>query len=301
MKEQQLTINGENYTLITDYKNNEKYRQGLNKLTRSTYGFDFEDWYQAGYWKDRYIPYSLLHKDELVANISVNTLDYLVDGERKSYLQIGTVMTDMVYRGKGLSRALMEYVLKEYEGLELIYLYANDSVLDFYPKFGFIEAKEYVHTRLAHKSGKQHPYRKLDMNSEEDAKLLFKLVTDTLPVSRVSMVDNPGLPMFYMTKFMRENIYYFEELQLAAVVEVEEDVLHLTDIFTLQEFVLEEIISSLLDREEMKVILGFTPRAAEGYEVQPLSVEDSTFFVMGRALESGFPLGYGRFPILSHA
>lgn len=301
MKEQLISINGENYALITNFKDNEKYRQGLNKLTRNTYGFDFEDWYQAGYWQDRYIPYSLMHKEELVANVSVNTLEYLVDGKRKSYLQIGTVMTDESYRGKGLSRALMKHVLKEYEGLELIYLYANDSVLDFYPKFGFIESKEYVHTKLANKSGKQHPYRKLDMNSKEDTKLLFQLVTDTLPLSRVSMIDNPGLPMFYLTKFMRENVYYFEELQLAAVAELEEENLYLTDIFTSREFDLNEIISSLMDREEMRVILGFTPKIAEGYEAQPLSEEGSTFFVMGSALKNGSPIGYGRFPVLSHA
>ncbi len=301
MNELLLMINGESYTLITDYKDNEIYRQGLNKLVRNIYGFDFEDWYQAGYWKDRYIPYSLLHKDELVANISVNTLDYLVDGERKAYLQLGTVMTDESYRGKGLSRALMEHILKEYEGLELIYLYANDSVLDFYPKFGFMEAKEYVHTRLAYKSGNPYSYRKLDMNSGEDTKLLFKLVTDTLPVSRVSMMDNPGLPMFYLTKFMRENIYYFEELQLVAVAELEAGNLYLTDIFTTKEFDLEGIISSLMDREEMKVILGFTPRDAKGYDIEPLSVEGSTFFVKGRAVGNGNPLGYGRFPELSHA
>ncbi len=301
MKEVAVKIKGEDYTLIADYRENEQYRQGLNQLTRKTYGFDFEDWYQAGYWRDRYIPYSLLHNGELVANVSCNTLDYLVNGERKSYLQIGTVMTEESYRGKGLSRALMEYVLKDYEGVELIYLYANDTVTDFYPKFGFLKAKEYVHSKQVIRSGKQYPTRKLDMNTVEDRELLLNLVTDTLPVAGISMVDNPGLPMFYLTKFMRENIYYFEELQLAAVAEFEEGVLNLIDIFTPKDFVLEDIISSLMDREEMPVILGFTPKNADGFEIQPLTVEDSTFFVMGRALEAGNPLGYGRFPLLSHA
>ena len=114
-------------------------------------------------------------------------------------------------------------------------------------------------------------------------------------------MDNPGLPMFYLTKFMRENIYYFEELQLVAVAELEAGNLYLTDIFTTKEFDLEGIISSLMDREEMKVILGFTPRDAKGYDIEPLSVEGSTFFVKGRAVGNGNPLGYGRFPELSHA
>ncbi len=295
------TINGESYTLISDYKDNEKYRQDLNKLARKTYAFDFEDWYQAGYWKDRYRPYSLLHKEELVANVSANTLDYLVGGERKTYLQIGTVMTEETYRGKGLSRTLMEIVLKEYADMELIYLYANDSVLEFYPKFGFTPEKEYVHSKVMHKTGKQLPYRKLDMNSDEDRALIYKLVADTMPISGISMLDNPGLVMFYLTKFMRENIYYFEELKLAAVAEFEDDTIFLSEVFTSNEFMLEEIVRSLMDRETMKVVLGFTPGDTEGYDCEPINEEGSTFFIKRNSpLNMSVP-GKGRFPVLSHA
>ena len=301
MYEKPIMINGENYVLISDYKDNEKYRQGLNKLTTKTFGFDFEDWYQAGYWKGRYIPYSLLQEDELVANVSVNTLDYLVDGERKAYLQIGTVMTEERYRGKGLSRVLMENILKEYEGFELIYLYANDSVVEFYPRFGFVSAKEYLHSKLFHKEGKQVPYRKLDMSTSEDRELILRLVTNTIPVSRISMLDNPGLPMFYLTKFMRENIYYFEELQLAAVAELEEDTIYLMDLFAIKEFKLEEVICSLMDREKMKAVLGFTPKDTEGFACEPITEEDSTFYVKSTTIDYSDILGQGRFPILSHA
>ncbi len=296
-----ITINGESYTLIYDYKDNEKYRQGLNKLTRKTYAFDFEDWYQSGYWKNRYRPYSLLHEDELVANVSVNTLDYLVDGEYKTYLQIGTVMTEETYRGKGLSKALMEFVLKKYADIELIYLYANDSVLNFYPKFGFTPEKEHVHTKLIHKTGEQLPYRRLDMNSVEDTKLIYKLVSDTIPIAGISMLDNPGLVMFYLTKFMRENIYYFEELQLAAVAEFENDTIFLTDVFSSKECVPEEILRSLIDRETMKAVLGFTPADTEGYDCEPIEEEGSTFFVKRNSPLSSSVPGQGRFPVLSHA
>ncbi len=300
MKELQLTIHGEHYILISDYKDNDGYRLGLNRLVKKTFAFDFEDWYQGGYWRGRYIPYSLLHKDELVANVSVSIHDYLVDGVKKTYLQIGTVVTEEEYRGKGLSRVLVENILKEYEGLELIYLYANDSVLEFYPRFGFVAGKEFVHSKLAQKSGKQMPYRKLDMDSELDRGLLLQLAANTLPMARISMLDNPGLPMFYLTKFMRDNIYYFEELQLAAVAELESDTMVLTDIFTIKEFALEDVICSLMDRPTMRVVLGFTPRETEGYDCEPIVEEGSTFFVRSMGTDCSTPLGHGRFPILSH-
>jgi GNAT superfamily N-acetyltransferase len=292
-----ITIHNEDYILISDYKDNAAYRQSLNRLTKKTYSFDFEDWYQAGYWGDRYIPYSLVHKEEVVSNISVNRMDFWIDGEIRHCLQIGTVMTDEAYRHQGLSRLLMEEVLKEYaESYELIYLYANDSVLEFYPKFGFVRSEEYAHTRVFHKSGKQYSYRKLDPKEPEDRELLLHLVADTLPVSKISMVGNPGLAMFYLTKFMTEDIYYIEELELAAVAEYEDGNLFLQDVFSPKEFHLEDVIYTLMDRESMKVTLGFTPAITSEYNCEVLKEEGSTFFVRGMNI-----LDQGRFPILSHA
>ena len=63
-------------------------------------------------------------------------LDYLKT--QKNYIQLGTIMTDKNYRNQGLSKYLMNIVLKEFsEKNDEVYLFANDSVLYFYPKFGF--------------------------------------------------------------------------------------------------------------------------------------------------------------------
>ena len=73
----------------------------------------------------------------VVSNVSVNRIRFDLGGKKKDYIQIGTVMTDEKYRGKGLNGQIMERVLKEYEGkADGIYLFANDSVLNYYPKFG---------------------------------------------------------------------------------------------------------------------------------------------------------------------
>lgn len=110
------------------------------------YGFDFEEWYQNGYWKDRYIPYALLDGNNVITNVSVNIIDFFVMGEKKTCIQIGTVMTDKEYRNQGLNRFLMKKVLEEWrERCDVIYLFANDSVLNFYPKFGFVSVPEYQH------------------------------------------------------------------------------------------------------------------------------------------------------------
>ena len=78
-----LNVNGKEYIYIFDYKYNEILRRSFNNLTQKTYGFNFEDWYQKGYWQEKYVPYSLADGDIIVANVSVNIMDFFVMGEQK--------------------------------------------------------------------------------------------------------------------------------------------------------------------------------------------------------------------------
>lgn len=53
-----------------------------------------------------------------------------------SALSIGAVATKKDYRGRGLSRILMNHIIEKYDGVPM-YLYVNNDVVNFYPKFGF--------------------------------------------------------------------------------------------------------------------------------------------------------------------
>jgi len=290
-------INNEEYFLIKAFKDHSKYRQSFNNLTKKTYGFDFEEWYIHGYWTDKYIPYSLLHNQKVVANVSVSTIDFLIDGEQLHTIQIGTVMTEEAYRNKGLSRELINIILEEYEDkCDLFYLYANDSVLEFYPKFGFAQAQEFSYSRQVEYMENKLANRKLSMDDAKDREIILRLVSDTLPVSRISMVGNTGLDMFYLTLFMSNDIYYIEALDLATVVDFEEDNMLLMDVFCDKEFDLADVINSLMNKDTKKVTLGFTPLEDADYTAEILKEEGTTFFVRGRK-----PFHRGRFPILSHA
>ena len=109
-----IAVNGKTYGFAVNFKYNDSIRNSFNSLTRKIYGFDFEEWYKNGYWKDRYIPYALLYGNDVIANVSVNIIDYLLMEEKMRYIQIGTVMVDKEYRNKGLSRFLMEKVIEEW-------------------------------------------------------------------------------------------------------------------------------------------------------------------------------------------
>ncbi|MBO5624000.1 MAG: GNAT family N-acetyltransferase, partial [Butyrivibrio sp.] len=131
-----------------NYRNNDALRASFNRLAEKTFGLNFENWYRNGFWKDNYIPYSVVIDGEVVSNVSVNACNMNYKGKLVKLIQLGTIMTDDDHRGNGYARVLMEEVLKDYDGkVDGIYLFANDSVLEFYPKFGFREAKEYQFTK----------------------------------------------------------------------------------------------------------------------------------------------------------
>ena len=188
--------------------------------------FDFEDWYQNGYWTKRYIPYSILDGNGIVSNISVNVIDFLVNGEQRTHVQIGTVMTDQNQRKKGLSRALLEKVLSGWRGkCDLIYLFANNTVLDFYPKFGFTPVDEYQYSKAVTSNNSNPGFVQLNMSDEQNVQLLYNKVNQSTQFSTLAMVDNAPLVMFYYTSFMSQNVYFMKELDVIAIAEFNDNTL----------------------------------------------------------------------------
>lgn len=130
--------------LISNYMRDDAKRHMLNALTQKTFGFDFEGWVTNGYFEGDYIPYSFVKDGEIIANVSANRMQFLQNGVRKNYIQIGTVMTDERFRKQGLAAQLMNHVISEYEGAcDGIYLFGNLAATGFYEKLGFQTVNEY--------------------------------------------------------------------------------------------------------------------------------------------------------------
>ncbi len=293
----EFNMNGNLYTLITDYRDDAYYRNSLNRLTQKIYGFDFEAWYQNGYWQDKYIPYTLLYKNEVIANVSVSIMEFLIHGRRIRPIQIGTVMTEKSHRHQGLIRILMNSVMEDFQGnCDFIYLFANESVLDFYPKFGFVKIPEYECSKTYHKNKAAYGHRKINMENKQDAALLLRLIHNSHPIAKVSMVNNTDLVMFYCLSFMKDNIYYIEDLDAAVLAEFNKNQLMIQDVFCEKPVDLDRIINTLMTSDTMIVYPGFTPIDDNSYIKGVLQETDTTLFIKGRN-----PLEDVMFPVLSHA
>lgn len=290
------------FKLIYDYKKNDIYRAGFNELAGTVFGLNFEEWYQKGGWNDRYICYSCVDGNKVVANASVNKMDIIWEGQSKKALQIGTVMTHPDYRGKGLSKNLMNIILEEYEKqYDFIYLFANRTVLNFYPRFGFKKLDETKFSgNLNFKKRTSCNIKKLDISDSEDFNTIFRLTSKRVPLSQISGAKNDQhLLLFYCLYIYSDCIYYLEDEDSLAIFKENENELLLYDVISKNEISIPEVLNKISSGKTKKVVFHFTPDFG-GMDItdKPLDDPDSTLFIKGEGINITKKF---LFPITSHA
>lgn len=297
------------YKYITEVKNNDTVREAFNALTRKTFGFDFSGWYAAGHWGDLYLPHVLMEGGQVISNVSVNLIQFDMGGVKKNYIQLGTVMTDEEYRGQGLNREIMERVLQEYRGkADGIYLFGNDSVVNYYPKFGFQPSKEYEYYMpckdLAHTEA--YAMERVNMDEEEQCERLYERIrkdansSDSLNQNdAMYMNENLSLYQFWLGAEYGESVYYLPETDNYVIAELMEDTLHVLQIFGKQKVELARLAKAFGEQVK-EIVLGYTPVHKEDLLVREHKEEDSTLFILGDDLQC-IEREKMMFPVLSHA
>lgn len=288
-----------NYIFTNSMKEDNALRRSYNRLAEKTFGLSFEEFYQNGYWTDKYIPYSLIDDGKVIANASVNILKAFYNGQEKRCIQIGTVMTDSDYRNQGLSRYLIERILSEWkETCDTMYLFANDSVLDFYPKFGFVKAVEYqCSSPITPTKG---CVRKLDMSHASDREFLKRYYSKSTPYSALAIKDNYELLMFYCTSLMKDCVYFLEDFDAVIIASNKNEILTCYDIFSDGNHAMIEMVSRVAESQIRTVVFGFTPAEHAAFHSRILEEEDTTLFVL-KGKDNWFVNHQMMFPVLSHA
>lgn len=283
--------------ILHGYRADKQLRDSFNRLAEQTFGLNFEGWYQNGFWGENYDPHSIVIDGEVVSNVSVNRTDLVFGGRRYHILQLGTVMTAPEYRGRGLNRAIMEYIEREYADADGIYLFANDTVVDYYPRFGFRPGREMACCKAVAASDTCRAEQVL-MDGPAAWDRLAKAMEKSTFREGCPMVGNPGLIFFYVSQFMTDAVYHIPSLDAWVIAEQEGSSLTIHNIFADASVTVEDVAAAFMGVEE--ICLGFAPENAGGWESYELQEEDTHFFVKGSVFaefeESGL-----RIPSLSHA
>lgn len=283
--------------IVHSYRNDPVLRHSFNALARETFGLDFEPFYRSGYWGDAYNPCSVVEDGAVVANVSVNEICGLLHGRRRRYIQLGTVMTANACRGRGLSRMLMETVLRDFAGCDGFFLFANDTVLGFYPKFGFQPAQERRFFTEVRQDGACRA-ESVPMNTPKDWSRFLK-EKNRRESCGVFQLDADGLLMFYLTGFMRENVYYLRPLDAYAIAGLDRGCLTLYDVFSPEPVAMERVVRCF-GAAVNRAVFAFTPQDQTGLTAYAHKQEDTSFFLRGNPLleDMGSILS---FPDLAHA
>ncbi|EGP9005053.1 GNAT family N-acetyltransferase, partial [Listeria monocytogenes] len=218
-----------------------------------------------------------------------------------SALQIGTVMTHPNYRGQGLAKNLLNHVIAKYEDqYDFLYLFANDTVLDFYPKFGFERIEESSFTvdacNLKKKASK---LKKLNPDNKTDFQLISRIVSKRAPLSNILDVkESEDLLMFYVLIALKNELYYLEELDVIVLMEQEGTDLYVLDILSTKKLDVVEVLSYLSTKKIETIHLLFTPEKSKYIDAAYIIETEDMLFVRPNVLTSE---NYFLFPATSHA
>lgn len=248
--------------LICDFMQDAAARAALGVLTQATFGFDFEAWVARGFYvPGAYVPYSFEEDGRILSNVSVNRMDFCLNGEKRRWLQLGTVATREDMRGRGLARRLMEIALadsgKDSDG---VYLFANPDATGFYEKCGFVRGNEYRYPLRA-QARPETAARFVPVDSR-DAKAWAayqRAVRETEPYAALWQENGYGLAMFHTMN--AESVWFCPAMDAYAVVEDG----CLNAVFARKMPPLRAVLAALDASEGVQApsMLGFTPRAED--------------------------------------
>lgn len=286
------------WKLVKQIVHDDVLRNSFIDLAIKTFDLSFKEWYHKGYWTDAYIPYVLVNNNKVIANASANIIDLVWRDEPRRYIQIGTVMTDVDYRNKGLAGQLIRQILADWQDkADAFFLFANPTTVDFYPQFGFTRTDEHQYVLPVMPTAGD--FRRLDMDQSEDVALLQRYYQKSNPFSQLRIQNNFGLLMFYCSAFMKHFVYYSEKNQAIAIAMQHGPALIFFDIFCDNGRSLATIINELADEYTYQAILGFTPKEGRVGEYEKIAGEDILFIYQQK--ENIFKENKLMFPLLSHA
>jgi predicted N-acetyltransferase YhbS len=242
----------------------------------------YRSWYEHGGWDADYVAYALVDGDSIVANASLSRNDLVLQGENIEGWQLGAVGTLPDHRGQGLQNQLIPRLLAQTRADELVFLFANHQVIDFYPRFGFVRAQECLF-RAEHRATPESPaLRALDLASEDDHALLRRIAAKAEPVTTLfGARDYAGTILWYWSNFYPKGLRYLPESDAILIVDQSDELLRIYDVLTSTPIALAAQIPRLISKPITQLEFGFTPTRYWPSAVPGSDYTDSPLFVRG--------------------
>jgi len=269
--------------------NDKHYQQMLNKLLKEVF-FDFRFWYDLDLWDENYESYSIIENNEIVSNICVYKTKLLLNGNQYPALSFGAVATKKEYRGRGLSRKLMEHIIGKYDGMPM-YLGANESVIHFYPRFGFERVFEKLPVCICKVDNDISP-RKLRYDDPKVWNYVYNRINFS---QKLDCLNAAAINIFHIYwGYLKDFIYELPDIDTLIIAEKKGTTLNIWGVFSLREVTFSDLVRFLPFSNIDRIEFGFMPYWSDiNYTMEEF--ETDPFFVRGMPCD----LGDFRFPELS--
>jgi len=245
-------------------------------------GVSFRSWTECGGWQENYRVFALLEGQRIVASASLTRMDVVLQGRATRGWQLGAVGTDPNYRRRGLQQRLLPSVLASAPADDLVFLFANENVVDFYPRFGFRRAFECVFTAEHRAEPGGSPLHILSAESPADRALLARVAAEAEPASASFSVRGYGsIVLWYLCNFHEQHVRHVPEHDAVIVAEQVGSTLLVYDVLARTSFDLARELPRLLDEPIERIEFLYTP-TRDWPSAQPTrQYGDSPLFVRG--------------------
>ncbi len=280
MQPEIVEISAGNKKLVHEY---------LNFILHLFPGAKFLEWWEKGFWTDKYKPFSILESGKIISNVTAALMDVIIEGGKYKAVQIGAVGTIPGFRNKGLSRILMKYVLEKYEAeVDLFFLFANQNVLGFYPKFGFKPVTEKLFKFDSVIPGGNYSARKLILKNYDDYNLLLGLINSRMSLTGLLGAENYGfITMWHIFNSYKDSLYYLSNEDALIIKKEKNNEMYIRDIIYWKPFDILPVLSKVVESDMIKRIYYYFPPDKLGYPYSESVDYNSYLFVRSKIEISG--------------
>ncbi len=273
IKSEQLKLN-----MFTDFYSDQLLSDSFFSLQKCVFPEIDLKWALQNGFIPQTIPWGIFKDKKALSILNATQMKIMLNGEIKRAIQIGTVATDPNFRHLGLSRKLFTHVLKKYsDKYDFIFLFANNTVLDFYPKFDFQQQPESLFRMKLQNNREKHLFRKLSPDSIDILKKVYS--NQDVLSNTFSVLDHSMLSLWYCKIVHHDCLWYDESSQTIMVAKAIDSTLHVFDIVSQRND--SFFFENLFWPHVKDVVVHFVPDRFNGLFIPELDPEEDVLFYRG--------------------
>jgi len=270
--------------IIENYRDNEIMRNEFHSFISHVFpSISFKEWFARRCWTENYIPFSIMDSGKIISSASATLMNIVHQGVNLKAIQIGAVGTLPEYRSRGLARELMNHIIDKYKDeVDFFFLHANETVLEFYPKFAFRSVQENIFVSELNNPESNYSARKLNIEDDDDYLLLQDLLNNRCSLTNVFGAEDYGfITMWHILNLYRDNLFYLEKENVIVIKNEKKDTVHILDVIFNNSFDFKSILPKLIESDTIKNLKYYFPPDQLNFNYDRIIEEDTGLFILG--------------------